>query len=154
MSEKNVRLVVILCESIGDFQDEHFDAAEGLELVQLPEMGLGPKLQLEKGDELIHKSLGGKTVVWTTSEYIVLRIRRRILETNTPAIEVEEGILISDAEVEFYYLSPETKDLIQLHINERGQWVREEEYASTNGYFTQDTQEVLYMTGIQLRHWD
>jgi AAA15 family ATPase/GTPase len=109
--------------------------------VEQPELHVHPAIQQKIADMVIgFKSENGVILLETHSEHIMLRLLRRIEETNDNSLNRPDFILKSD-EVSVAYIEP-LKDGVrvsQLHIDETGEFTKE----WPNGFFDEREEDLF-----------
>jgi predicted ATPase len=89
-------------------------APDSLLLMEQPELHLHPKVQSRLGDFLVAVSLSGRQcIIETHSEYLVNRIRRRI-------VEAEGRTLLDKTSIYFVEGTPQGSDFSRIQPNEYG----------------------------------
>ena len=111
--------------------------------IEQPEIHLHPALQAELGDLFIHSALGDNHntfLLETHSEYLILRILRRIRETAEG--ELPEGLTpVTPDQVSVLYVEPgkEGSEVIHIPVNEDGEFER----PWPRGFFAERARELF-----------
>ena len=111
--------------------------------IEQPEIHLHPALQADLGDVFILSALGGtknRFLIETHSEHLLLRIMRRMRETNKN--ELPEGVpQITPQDVCVLFVEPDGSHSIvrEMPLNERGELVK----AWPGGFFEEGLREVF-----------
>ncbi len=111
--------------------------------IEQPEIHLHPGLQAELGDVVIESALGGagnSFLIETHSEHLLLRIMRRIRQTD--ADELPDGIPpIRPEDVMVLFIEPDgARSLVrEMPLNERGELVK----AWPGGFFEEGMREIF-----------
>jgi hypothetical protein len=102
------------------------DDDERLVIVEQPELHVHPKIQAELGDLFIETAVDGghSYVIETHSEHLILRLLRRIRETNQG--KPHNGIAITDGDVGVYYVSMNDgcTRLRRIDIDKKGEFIQ------------------------------
>jgi hypothetical protein len=97
-----------------------------LSIVEQPELHLHPRAQCELGDVFIYAlSHGRSSVVETHSEHMILRLSRRIRETNRGQL-IKEELQLKSSDVNIYYFAPGVDGVTTIHkirFDEQGEFL-------------------------------
>ena len=111
--------------------------------IEQPEIHLHPALQAELGDVFLESALGDNDnnfLIETHSEHLLLRIMRRMRETNSG--ELPEGVLkVRPEDVMVLFVEPDGPQSIirEMPLNERGELVK----AWPGGFFEEGIREIF-----------
>jgi hypothetical protein len=111
--------------------------------IEQPELHLHPALQSELGDVFIQSALGGQGntfILETHSEHLILRIMRRLRETN--AGKLPKGLpplLPEHVSVLYVEPGPEGSRVREMPLNSRGELVK----AWPGGFFEEGLREAI-----------
>ena len=113
--------------------------------IEQPEIHLHPALQAELGDVFLESALGNGTsgntfLIETHSEHLLLRIMRRIRETDTG--ELPDGVLeVRPEDVMVLFVDPDGPQSIvrEMPLNEHGELVK----AWPGGFFEEGLREIF-----------
>ncbi|OWK34110.1 AAA family ATPase [Fimbriiglobus ruber] len=99
----------------------------GLVGIEQPELHLNPRQQAALGDVFIHAALStpkNRLILETHSEHLILRIQRRIRESN--ADNAHNGVLVKGDDVAVYYASSDAgcTRLRRIDIDKKGEFLQ------------------------------
>jgi hypothetical protein len=110
--------------------------------IEQPELHLHPAAQCEVGDVLIAAaSLGKNCVIESHSEHILLRVLRRIRETDSE-INIPEELNLKPDQVAIYYFHPDGKgstQVIRIRVDHRGELLTQ----WPGGFFSERDRELF-----------
>jgi len=112
-------------------------------LIEQPEIHIHPALQAELGDVFIESALGENKntfIIETHSEYLILRILRRIRETAKDKYPQKEN-KITPNDISVLYIEPTDKGsiIMEMPVNEQGEFIK----GWPGGFFEERLNEIF-----------
>ncbi|MCB9922565.1 MAG: AAA family ATPase [Planctomycetaceae bacterium] len=102
------------------------DGANKLSAIEQPELHLHPRIQAELGDLFIEgaKSSGGQFLIETHSEHLILRLLRRIRETEKGTADAEQQLRTDDLAVNYVRQKDGCCQVTQIDVDVKGEFIQ------------------------------
>lgn len=115
-------------------------ARAGLVMIEQPEIHVHPALQVELGDLVIEASAERQLIIETHSEHLILRLLRRIRETNDGDLpETAPAFQPEKLSVLYVERRPEGSFVRRLHVDSSGEFIER----WPKGFFEERTGELF-----------
>ena len=109
--------------------------------IEQPELHVHPRLQVELGDLFAQQAVnGGVLLIETHSEHLLLRIMRRMRQTNDDTLP-DGAPRLQPEDVAVFFVEPDGAETLvrEMPLNERGELVK----AWPGGFFEEDLREIF-----------